>query len=66
MSETQRAVLTRKDGSTTYADVVAFPANPEGVCCGGCYYVANSPVIGYGASDLFYHEVKFVPVSPTP
>lgn len=58
--ETQTAVLTSKDGSCIEEQVAAFPDNPEVVEVDGVVYVANSPVIGYGTTDLNYHEAHGV------
>jgi hypothetical protein len=56
MNETQTAVLTNKDGSSFEEQVEAFPHNPEVIEIDGAVYVANSPVIGYGTTDLAYRR----------
>jgi hypothetical protein len=55
---TQTAVLRASDGTSTVAQVPAFPDNPELVEIDGRYYIANTPVIGYGSTSLAYHEAE--------
>lgn len=55
---TQTAELKATDGTVTTAEVPAFPDNPELVQIEGVYFIANSPVIGYGTTTLGYHEAE--------
>jgi hypothetical protein len=64
----QTAELKAKDGHVERVQVPAFPGNPElivvpeGMLAWGLtsihYFVADSPVIGLGTTELSYREVS--------
>lgn len=54
----QEADLRAEDGSVMRVRAPAFPDHEEMLVVNGRYFVADSPVIGFGRTALSYHEVQ--------